>query len=204
MVGERLLFFGQQIREACLRYESPGEKRFQQAWGKLRVRKMKNLFSLILGGCVLSGCLQSREWRGDIRGAREFYRQPITQQQKLFRQHPLQDQLDLFFFGNQVRHPPALYLAQCFALNGAPAVELLRSKLKEDSGDLTVRDITMLLSTIDAMGKYDAAADAQLMALLKQRIAKMHDDGWRDTAERKMTGIGHERNELASQAPECS
>lgn len=30
----------------------------------------------------------------DIRAAREFYRQPVADQQKVFRQHPLQDQLD--------------------------------------------------------------------------------------------------------------
>jgi len=162
---------------------------------------MKSIGVLILGICLLSGC---REPSGrDIHAAREFYRQPVVDQQKLFRQRDVQDQLDLFFFGNQVRHPPALYLAQCFALNGTPAVELLRSKLKEDIDDLTVRDIAMLLSTIDAMGKYDVAADSQLMALLKQRIVKMRDDGWRDTAERKMKSIGNERSENASQAPEC-
>lgn len=164
---------------------------------------MKNLSLIIIGICIVSGCRESRDKHGDIQAAREFYRQPVIEQQKSFRHHHLQDQLDLFFFGNQVRHPPALYLAQCFALNGTPAVELLRSKLKEDNGDLTVRDIAMLLSTIDAMGKYDVVADSQLMALLKQKIAKMQDDGWRDTAERKMNGIGHDRNENASQAPEC-
>lgn len=162
---------------------------------------MKSLGLLILGICMFSACREPGS--RDVRAAREFYRQPVVNQQKLFRQRNIQDQLDLFFFGNQVRHPPALYLAQCFALNGTPAVELLRSKLKDDIDDLTVRDIAMLLSTIDAMGKYDVAADSQLMALLKQRIVKMHDDGWRDTAERKMTGIGHERSDNASQAPEC-
>jgi hypothetical protein len=160
-------------------------------------------FSLFIVFLSASACSSPRVEGVDVSAARVFYRQPTSEQQKTFRQHTLQDQLGLFFFGNQVRHPPALYLAQCFALNGAPAVELLRAKLKVESNDLTVRDIAMLLATIDAMGKYDVAGDAQLMAALRSRVTQMRDDGWRDTAEREIASIGHERNERASRAPEC-
>jgi hypothetical protein len=164
---------------------------------------MKFFWMAILGICILSGCRDSEKGYGDVHAAREFYRQSVVDQQKIFRQLSLKDQLNLFFFGNQVRHPPALYLAQCFALNGESAVELLRARLSEDNDDLTVRDVAMLLATIDAMGKYDVAGDPKLMALLKRQIVRMRDDGWRDTAERKMNSIGKERSETASQAPEC-
>jgi len=164
---------------------------------------MKIFLIVFLGICILSGCRASETKYGDVRAAREFYSQPVVDQKKKFRQLSLKDQLNAFFFGNQVRHPPALYLAQCFALNGASAVELLHARLSEDNDDLTVRDIAMLLATIDAMNKYDVAGDPELMALLKQQIMRMHDDGWRDTAERKMNGIGKERSEVASRAPEC-
>jgi hypothetical protein len=149
----------------------------------------------LLGGCRPDG--------GDVAAAREFYRQPTAMQQRTFRQHSLEDQLGLFFFGNQVRHPPAIYLARCFALNGAPAVELLHSKLKVHSDDLTVRDIALLLATIDAMGKYSVAGDLELMGALKIRVAQMRDTGWRDTAEQEVASIGHKRSESASMAPEC-
>lgn len=156
---------------------------------------------LLLFAVLLSGC--PRVDGVDISAAREFYRQPTSMQQKTFRQHSLEYQLGLFFFGNQIRHPPAIYLARCFALNGTPAVELLRSRLKGPSDDLTVRDIAMLLATIDAMGKYDVAGDAELMGALKSRVAQMRDVGWRDTAEKKVANIGHKRSERASMAPEC-
>lgn len=165
--------------------------------------KMKARSVFLCGIVFLCGCPMQQVEGVDVSAAREFYRQSTSEQQKVFRQHTLQDQLDLFFFGNQVRHPPAIYLAQCFALNGAPAVELLRSKLNTDSDDLTVRDIAMLLATIDEMGQYDVAGDAQLMTVLRSRVAKMRDEGWRDTAERKRASIGHERREGASHAPEC-
>lgn len=156
---------------------------------------------LIFSVIFLSGC--PRVDGVDVSAAREFYSQPTSVQQKTLRQRQLEDQLGLFFFGNQVRHPPAIYLARCFALNGESAVELLRSRLKEASDDLTVRDIAMLLATIDAMRQYDVANDAKLMAALKSRVAQMRDAGWRDTAEQQVASIGRERSDLAGVAPEC-
>lgn len=160
-----------------------------------------NVRLLICTVAFLSGC--PRVEGVDVSAAREFYRQPTSMQQKTLRQHPLEEQLDLFLFGNQVRHPPAIYLARCFALNGMQAVELLRSRLKEANDDLTVRDIAMLLATIDAMKQYDVANDAELMAALKSRAAKMRDAGWRDTTEQKIASIGRERSDRAGIAPEC-
>ena len=152
---------------------------------------------------LLSGCPRAGSNSDEASAARSFYNLPVTEQLRTFRQHPLENQLDLFLFGNQIHHPPAIYLARCFALSGAAAVELLRSKLNANSDDLTVRDITLLLANIDAMSKYDVTGDAQLMATLKSRIAQMRDAGWRDTAEQKFASIGQERNEHAGQAPEC-
>lgn len=156
---------------------------------------------LILCAVALSGC--PRATSGDVSAAREFYRQPPSLQQRTLRQHSLEDQLALFFFGNQVRHPPAIYLAKCFALNGAPAVELFRSRLKTSIDDLTARDIATLLATIDAMGQYDVAGDAELMSAIRGRVAGMRDAGWRNTAERQIASIGKSRNERAVTAPEC-
>jgi hypothetical protein len=152
---------------------------------------------------VLGGCPKAQIDGVDLAAAREFYSQPTSAQQRTFRQHSLKDQLGLFFFGNQVRHPPALYLANCFALNGVSAVDLLRSKIEEVGDDLTVRDIVTLLATIDEMGQYDVAGDARLMAALKSRAAQMKDKGWRDLVEVYIANIGHERSERASVAPGC-
>lgn len=61
----------------------------------------------------------------------------------------------------------------------------------------------MLLATIDAMKQYDVANDAELMAALKSRAAKMHDAGWRDTTKQKIASIGRDRSDQAGIAPEC-
>jgi hypothetical protein len=132
-----------------------------------------------------------------------FYRQSTIDQQRTFRRHALDEQFKLFLFGNQVRHPPALYLADCFALNSPSAVSLLRARLAVDNHDLTVRDIAMLLATIDAMGTYDVAADNQLLRALNSQIAKMRNAGWRDSAEQIVAGIGHRRTRTSARG-ECA
>lgn len=152
---------------------------------------------------LLTGCPSSKVDGTNVSAARAFYSQPVTQQMRTFRQHPLADQLNLYFFGNQVREPPAIYLARCFALSGKPAVDLLRSKLEVPNDDLTVRDISALLAAIDSMGEYDVSKDAQLMDALKAQVASMHDERWRETAEKKITSIEHSQITSARGAPEC-
>lgn len=152
---------------------------------------------------LLTGCPDSGVEGANIAAAQAFYRQSTSEQMRTFRQHALSEQLDLYLYGNQVRHPPAIYLARCFALSGERAVELLRSKLKSKTDDLTVRDISALLAAIDSMGKYDVSKDVKLMDALRSLVANMQDQGWRDTAERKLASIESSQPTSVGNAPEC-
>lgn len=152
---------------------------------------------------LLAGCPDSGNARAGVATARAFFSQPTTEQMTTFRQHALDEQLDLYFYGNQIRHPPAIYLARCFALGGERAVDLLRAKLSSKNDDLTVRDISVLLAAIDAMGKYDVSKDAALMNALRSQVANMQDQGWRDTAEKKIASIEGSQDVADGNAPEC-
>lgn len=152
---------------------------------------------------LLAGCPNSGDEGADVAAARAFYAQPTAKQMMTFRQHALDEQLDLYFYGNQVRHPPAIYLARCFALGGERAVDLLRAKLSAENDDLTVRDISALLAAIAAMGEYDVSKDAKLMGALRSQVANMQDQGWRDTAEKKIVSIESSQNVAVGNAPEC-
>jgi len=158
---------------------------------------------LLLAAVLLTGCPYSGVEGANVSAARAFYGQPTTEQMRTFRQHTLSEQLDLYFYGNQVRHPPAIYLARCFALSGKGAVEFLRSRLTSKNDDLTVRDISALLAAIDSMGKYDVSKDVQLMDALRMQVANMQDQGWRDTAEKKIASIESSQVTSVGNAPEC-
>lgn len=155
----------------------------------------------VIAGCATAtpGFTKSRRAM-----AEEFYEDYSTKKRmQKFRHYSLFDQYDIYIFGNQFRHPPAQFLASCFALNGVAAVELLRAKLPDANGDLTVRDIVKLLKTIDAMRMYDVAGDAALMAEATARAAKMKDPGWRVLVEDWLTKMGHERRGKVGFAPLC-
>lgn len=152
---------------------------------------------------LMAGCFSPRVNFVDVAFAREFFRQSTVDQQKTLKNYSLENQYGIYLFGNQIRHPPALYLARCFGLNGRPAVELLSLKLDMELDDLTVRDIAMLLATIDSIGKYDVVGDVSLMAKLRVQVAKMTDAGWRDTAERMVVDIGRHREGASNDTSSC-
>jgi hypothetical protein len=162
------------------------------------------LRALAMTACLLlTGIPDSSADASAVEAARAFYKQPRANQLQSFRQHGLEEQLGLFFFGNQRRHPPAIYLARCFALGGEPAIETLRSRLTSELDDLTVRDISTLLDAFATIGSYDVAKDAALMEALKMRISSMHDQGWRDTAEKSLHRIERLSGSKSVGAPEC-
>jgi hypothetical protein len=107
-----------------------------------------------------------------------------------------------YLFGNQVRHPPALYLGGCFALSGEAGVSQLRQRLGTDANDLTIRDIAVLLSDIDAMGAVNVSADESLLAALRARVLEISDENWRKFAEEIVAGIG-KQPKTRKAAKEC-
>jgi hypothetical protein len=136
--------------------------------------------------------------------AEQFYEDSSTvRQMRRFRDYST-EQYDLFIYGNQYRHPPAQYLAQCFALNGTAGVELLRTKLPSAANDLTVRDIARLLTEIDSMQTYDVAGDRELMAALRGRAETMKDPEWRALVAGWMVRIGQERRQPPWRVPACT
>lgn len=148
---------------------------------------------------MVSGCFRGAA--RDDAATKEFFRQSALERQRTFRERSIDQQMELFYYGNQVRHPPAMYLADCFALNGAAGVERLRSELMRPLGDAYVRDIAMLLSTIDAERTYDVAGDTELMAILRTRVARMQ--AWRDVTIGLVAAIGERRRKHARAQSEC-
>jgi len=151
---------------------------------------------------LLLGCSGVRP--GDDQAiAQKFYEQPVQAQLGAFHTHPPSDQLALYFYGNQQRHPPAIYLARCFALNGASAIPLLKEKLDSKPGDLDVRDIAYLLENIDSMGQYDVSSDKVLMTTLAARVDEMSDAGWQKIARGEVARLSSGHQGPAQDAPEC-
>jgi hypothetical protein len=68
---------------------------------------------------------------------------------------------------------------------------------------MAIRDIALLLATIDSLRQYDVEGDTELMAKLSSRIANMQDAGWRETATRKAESIGKDRRDHPIDLLQC-
>lgn len=106
---------------------------------------------------------------------RTFFRKPIQAQMKEFGDRSLDEQYAIFICGNQIIHPPAMYLSQPFADQGPRIVEFLRMKLIQAEGDLTIRDIIRVFVEMSRQGTYDVAQDPSLMTLMTESAARIKD-----------------------------
>jgi hypothetical protein len=118
-----------------------------------------------------------------------FYEKPLRERIASFDSYSLDNQYQIFICGNQMLHPPAIYLARPFAGRGEIAVPLLKAKLMQASDDLTIRDIVRVFVEMKRLNTYDASKDSVLAALISRKVAGMHDSGWRDIAQKNVNEI---------------
>ncbi len=124
---------------------------------------------------VLYGCVSNADDVQPSKLVGDFYRTYIStsEQIKQFKNYSLDEQYELYLFGNQVVHPPATYLAAPFAKQGPIIVPFLKAKLEATQKEVTIRDIAAVLSELARLKLYDFSRDSELMGLLERRANDM-------------------------------
>lgn len=120
---------------------------------------------------------------------RDFFRLPSADQIIAFQEYDVATQYELLIVGNQVVHPPAIYLARELARRGKAIVPFLSVKLKNTQNELTIRDIVATLTEMHRLGLYDIRQDARLESLVKERIASMQSV-WKPVVQRMAEEMG--------------
>ncbi len=139
------------------------------------------VFLFTLCGCV--PYMQPSKLVGD------FYRKYTTSEQvSQFKNYGLEEQYELFVFGNEVVHPPATYLAYPFAQQGATIIPFLRKKLEFEKDDVRIRDIVLIFARVAGLKLYDFSKDAELMNLLNQKVNNMQGI-WKDVTLKFLSEI---------------
>ncbi|WP_155950980.1 hypothetical protein [Rhodanobacter sp. OR87] len=118
-----------------------------------------------------------------------FYKNSLRERIATFDSYDLGSQYEIFICGNQVIHPPAIYLAESFAKEGAAAVPLLKKKLAQADDDLTVRDIVLVFAGMQRQRSYDVSKDADLVRLIVEKLNGMHDPEWKAIAQGNLDKI---------------
>ena len=111
-----------------------------------------------------------------------------TERIKQFKKYNLDEQYELFEFGNRVVHPPATYLDSPFAEQGSRVVPFLKTKLEATQDEAEIRDIALIYSEVARTKLYDFSKDAELMKLLNQKINSMHGI-WKNTTLKFLSEI---------------
>lgn len=146
---------------------------------------------LLVTGAVFFGC-SSRTKAGRFECSeftKPFFWQPPEVQKSKFLEYDLETQYALFICGNQVIHPPTIYLAEPFARQGPKLVSFLEGKLTTAGDDLTIRDIILVFEEMHRQRTYNVYRDDRLMQLMATRVKGMKDPGWQDTCLRSLQEI---------------
>lgn len=113
---------------------------------------------------------------------RDFFHQSTDAQAKAFREYDLRTQFELLIVGNQIVHPPAMYLVTEFAKQGSAAIPFLRDRLASTKKEVTVRDVVAILAEMHRLRSYEASNDASLMELVEVRVSGMQGQ-WKDITQ---------------------
>jgi len=151
---------------------------------------LQNLFAAVilfsLPRIGSTGQVETRAYRKTIDA---FYVQTLKDQIATFANHSFEEQYAIYVYGNQIRHPPAIYLARPFGSEGESVVAPLSKKLIEAHDDLTIRDLVTIFSEISSQKTYDIAGDGRLMELLSGAVDRMKNPDWKALAVKELQSI---------------
>lgn len=141
----------------------------------------------LVAGCSFAAESQLRStcdpWLGT------FYKRSLKERIATFDSYDLENKYWIFICGNQVIHPPAIYLAEPFAKQSAAAVPFLKTKLAQADDDLTIRDIVLVFAEMQRQRSYNVSKDSDLVKLITEKVNGMHDPDWKAIAQRNVDKI---------------
>ncbi|MFH0726835.1 MAG: hypothetical protein V2B19_10870 [Pseudomonadota bacterium] len=138
----------------------------------------------------LCGCVSNATDVQPIKVASDFYHKYVSTSERIkqFKNYSLEEQYEIFEFGNRVVHPPATYLDSPFAEQGPIIVPFLKMKLEATKDEATIRNIALIFSEVARLKLYDFSKDTELMNLLNQKVNNMQGS-WKNIALKFLSEI---------------
>lgn len=142
-----------------------------------------NIFFLVLQtACHMRPVIENEKMMAD------YFGKSTSEQIEHFRDFPIDQQYSLYIYGNQERHPPAVYLSHPFAEQGEKIIPFLKSKLEKAQKEVTIRDIVSVLSEMASQDLYNFKNDNELLTILRKKIDGMKGI-WKESTERMLAEI---------------
>ena len=118
----------------------------------------------------------------------DFFRKTTSEQIVQFSKHSLEVQYELLVVGNQIVHPPAMYLIPEFAKHGEAAIPFLFEKLTQAKEEASIRDIVAILAEMRRLKLYSETENSDLKKLIDNRVAAMSGQ-WKEATEEMLADI---------------
>ena len=148
------------------------------------MQRLVMCLAFILFGCVSRNAdVAPSQFDGD------FFRLSTSEQIRRFQGYDLEIRYELLVVGNQIVHPPAIYLVQEFAKQGPSAIPFLQSKLAQAKEEASIRDIVAILAEMHRLKSYDESINTSMKALVENRVSSMQGQ-WKPVTQRMLQEIG--------------
>lgn len=136
------------------------------------MQSLRSILALVLTCAGIAGCGRCMPNSPSSR-VESFFRLPPTDQVRQFGSYSIDEQYELYEFGNRVVHPPATYLARPFAEQGPHVVPFLVEKLRRTNDGAEVRDIALVFSEANAGGLHDFTSEAEPLQILEKKATSI-------------------------------
>lgn len=128
---------------------------------------------------LLVGCASNASDVQPGKMVSDFYHLSTSEQMRRFKNHNIDEQYELYIFGNKMVHPPATYLAESFARQCEKFSQFLKEKLEFEEDEARIRDIVLVFTEMARLNIYDFSRDTELMNLLNKKVNNMQGM-WKD------------------------
>jgi hypothetical protein len=155
----------------------------------IRICKLSLGIAVVL---FLSGCkaeIDQNAWSSQQEVVDQFYSKPVKERVATFEEYSFDQRYAIYLYGNQVQHPPALYLTDTFAAGGQEIVAPLSARLAASEYEVTTRDLVMVFAAMHRLKTYDVAKDEALMRQLTEATARMRETDWKKIVARELATI---------------
>lgn len=146
----------------------------------------------ILVALFVSSCKQEVDqnaWSSQQEVVDQFYSMSVNERIASFAEYSFDQQYAIYIYGNQVQHPPALYLVDEFAAEGQEIVAPLLERLTASAHEATTRDLILVFSAMQRSGTYDVARDESLMRRLSEAAEGMQETKWKKIVQNELGAI---------------
>jgi hypothetical protein len=137
-------------------------------------------------------------WRSHQAVVDAFYAKSVKDRIETFSRYSFDEQYAIYLYGNQIQHPPALYLADPFAAEGKGVVDALAKRLAGTSDDLTIRDLVIVFAAMNRQKTYDVRGDGRLRKLVTESVQRMKDPDWKRIVAKEISDFAESDAEAGS------